>query len=136
MSKIDTNSFENVHVFDGKWTHNIKTETKLEDKCLIFNNLYQELKNLGVESNSLNGLILVIENTQKSSNFDSVNNVYADDILVEICKKIFYPFKSDISDDKKKDVLTNIAEQLSDMYQLGRCPQGRSTRLIQIYNFL
>ena len=136
MSKIDTTSFENVHLFDGKWTHNIKTETSLGDKCSLFNSLYRELKNLGVDSGSLNGLVLVVENTQQPSNFDSVNNVYADDILSEICKKIFEPLDEKGKVNINKDILLNIAEQLSDMFSLGQCPQGRSTRLIQIYNLL
>ena len=84
------------------------------------------MKDLGVESDSLQGLILIVENTQGSSNFDPVNNIYADDLLVEICKKIS-------NSSETHDILVNIAEQLGDMYNLGQCPQGRTTRLYQLY---
>lgn len=127
----DSSKFQNIHEYDGKWGHNIKTTTSLEDKCIIFNSLYQDMKNLGVESTSLQGLILVVENSQKQSNFDPINKIYSDDILVEICKKMV-----DASAEKRHDTLVNISEQLSDMYNLGQCSQGRSTRLIQIYNYL
>ncbi|MDD4930645.1 MAG: hypothetical protein PHG66_00630 [Candidatus Colwellbacteria bacterium] len=124
----DPSRYIDVHVYDGKWTHNIKTTTSLEDKCILFNRLYQNIKDLGVESTSLQGLILVVENAQKPSNFDSTNNIYSDDILAEICKRMI-----DMSAEKQHDIIVNIAEQLSDMYKLGQCPQGRSTRLYQLY---
>lgn len=128
MANPDT--FIDIHRFDGLWSHDIKTTTSLEDKCILFNALYQDMRNLGVESTSLRGLILVVENAQKPSNFDPANKIYSDDILVEICKKM-----ANASAEKQHDTLVNIAEQLSDMYNLGQCPQGRSTRLIQIYNY-
>lgn len=126
MANPDT--FMDIHHFDGKWGHNIKTTTSLEDKCILFNALYQDMRDLGVESTSLRGLILVVENTQKPSNFDPANKIYSDDILAEICKKMI-----NASAEKQHDTLVNIAEQLSDMYNLGQCPQGRSTRLYQLY---
>lgn len=125
-----SNNYTNVHAFDGHWSHDIKTNTSMENKCKLFNSLYQDIKDLGVEPTSLQGLILVVENSQKPANYDPINKIYADDILVEICKKLSY------TPDKRHDTLMNISEQLSDMYQLGQCPQGKSTRLIQIYNYL
>ena len=124
----DSSRYQNVHVYDGKWSHNIKTITSLEDKCILFNKLHQDMKDLGDDSTSIKGLILVVENAQKPSNFDPSNNIYSDDILVEICKKMV-----SVSAEKHHDILVNIAEQLSDMYNLGQCPQGRSTRLYQLY---
>lgn len=121
-----------VHIFDGHWSHDIKTNISMDDKCKLFNSLYRDMTNLHVDSNSLKGLFLVVENTQKESNYDPINKIYSDDILAEICQKIVY-MSSDV---EKHDTIMNISEQLSDMYLLGQCPQGRSTRLIQIYNCL
>lgn len=141
--------FRDVHVYDGKWSHDIKTEVSIQEKCELFNSLYQEIKTIGngVDvSSALKGLVLVVENTQRPSNFDPANNIYADDILVEICKMItidkLVTTKVGTSLDESRpelsekmyDSLMNVAEQLGDMYNLGQCPQGRSTRLIQIYN--
>ena len=122
-------SFIDVHTFDGSLSHNIKNRFTLEEKCVMFNWLIVQINTISsLDCDSITGLKLVIENTQHS-NFDSKNNVYADDILVEICAKLI-----DVKENERISILKNIAEQMSDMYRLGQCPQGRTTRLIQIYN--
>ena len=122
-------SFIDVHVFDGRWNHDITTRTTPEQKQTMFKWLLSNM--CGAECDAINGIRLVVDNIQLPPNYDHVNNVYADDILAEICIKLV-----NLSENDRVDVLKNIAEQMADMYRLGQCPQGRSTRLIQVYNFL
>ncbi len=133
------NTFIDVHTFDGQWSHNITTRFDKHEKVIFFNWLIIYAKTLPPEilssldmHSSVMGLRLVIENTQSSSNFDPINKVYADDILSEICDKLV------ASDDQelRQDAVRGILEQMSDMFKLGQCPQGRSSRLIQIYKTL
>ena len=127
---MDPSSFIDVHVFDGSWSHNITTKFNLEEKNVIFDWLIKQIGE-NVDYNAIGGLKLVIGDTQQYPNFDPRNNIYADDILAEICVMLV-----EMNENDRNDVLKNILEQMSDMYLLGRCPQGRSTRLIQIYKSL
>lgn len=135
----NSEAFKNVHEFDGHWEHNVTTRFTLQEKVIFFNWLISYAKT--VDENHLtridmisatNGLKLVIENSQKTPNFDPVNKIFADDILAEICKILVD------SDDieLRNHVVKNVLEQMSDMYKLGRCSQGKSTRLIQLYKTL
>ena len=54
-------------------------------------------------------------------NFDDQNNIDASDILANILSKNY------------DEILELLEEQLIDMYNLGQCPQGRTTRLWQIF---
>lgn len=125
----NSSSFIDVHVYDGKWQHNITTRLSIQEKYTLFNWLLKVLN--GVDCDAINGIKLVINNTQQQPNFDRVNCIYADDILAEICVKLI-----NTPENNRIDTLKNIAEQMADMYRLGQCPQGRSTRLIQIYKYL
>ena len=62
--------------------------------------------------------------------------MYADDILAEICS---YIMKESYSENKEriedvKKIITNINEQLADMYLTGQCGVGRVVRFWQIYD--
>ena len=122
-------NFIDVHTFDGKWNHDITTKHNLEYKEKIFNVLLEEVKKIGTDD-SIKGLTLVIENTQKQPNYDCSNKLFADDILVEICIKL----SAIDNEDHRNDILRLLSEQMCDMYKLGQCPQGRTTRLIQVWN--
>jgi len=64
-------SSQDVHDFDRHWTHDIKSGgVSLADKRILFNALYQDMINLGVEESSIKGLVMIVENIQNSSNFD------------------------------------------------------------------
>lgn len=129
-------NFIDVHTFDGKWNHNIQTRFTREQKYKLFGWLVCGLSRIGVDRNTINGIKLIIDNIQLPGNYDNRNNVYADDILAEICSILIDKREQENGDVLLVDTLKNIAEQIKDMYLLGQCPQGRSTRLIQIYNYL
>lgn len=121
-------SFIDVHVYDGKWNHDVKTRATTEKKQSMFNILMRKVASRG---KPLDGIKLVVDSIQKEENYDNINKLYADDILYEICVKLLNSPKDII-----RDTIDIIAEQMDDMYKLGQCAQGRTTRLIQIYKCL
>lgn len=126
------NSFIDVHVFDGKWTHDIQARFILSQKDVLFRWLRARLSRINIPLTAIQGVELVINNTGSSRNYDPINKVSADDILAEICWILVdREGREDIT-----DYLLLLSEQMSDMYRLGQCPQGRSLRLIQIYKSL
>jgi hypothetical protein len=118
----------NVHIYDGKWKHDIKTTASPDEKRILFRLLYADMESLDVDPDSLKGLVTIIDDIGLRANYDTENSVWAEDILVEILKKTIGS-----SLENRRDILINISEQLADMYRLGSCPQGRSTRLYQLY---
>ena len=132
----DPSSFIDVHNFDGSWTHDITTKFTLQEKLILFQWLLKSLSKLKIikptnQHDYLKGVKLVIDNIQQEPNYDSINLVYADDILAEICSKLI-----NLPEIKRIDTLLNLEEQMSDMNCLGQCPSGRTTRLIQLYKCL
>lgn len=118
-----------VHSYDGKLTDIKipKISDKLKQTCYkvfeyILNN-NKKIKEANFYQSALLGFHLIKSST--SSNFDSTNNQYADDIL---CHIIIHAVKN-----KNMDLFYLTAEQIADMYTSGQCPQGRCTRLLQIY---
>jgi hypothetical protein len=65
----------------------------------------------------------IIVDLDNQNNIDSSNGVDSSDILAEICKKVA---TVDI------DMLF-IEEQIVDIALLGPCPEGRTTRFLQIW---
>jgi hypothetical protein len=122
----------NVHIFDGqlKDFQVVKNKFSIDDKKKMFNELLECLSDNGKK-----GLTLIIQDIQSKPNFDETNNMYADDILAEICDYVIK--ESKINDENMlKDVKTiigNIDEQLGDMFTSGICPQGRVIRLHPVY---
>ena len=137
-----SSSFRDVHTFDGIWKHDINTRVSNEDKVKIFNWLLENMLSNDINSidisSGIQGLKLVINNTQQQSNYDPTHKVYADDILAEIVLSIMRIIDSKENDCKEKTttIIKQLLEQMGDMYKLGTCPQGRSARLIQIYKFI
>lgn len=115
-----------VHYYDSQWKHNIITRFNINTKFKLFKWLYLHSIKLNTTENGIKGLELIINNTQKFQNYDNANNVYADDILAEICVIIIKT--------KNKLIIDLLLEQMNDMYNTGQCPQGRTTRLYQLYN--
>jgi hypothetical protein len=116
-------NLHDVHEFDGKWKETITNRFSPDDKRKILLTLKPFIKS--------NGLDLIIEGIQTASNYENLSGLYADDILVEILEKT----KKLKREDRLK-FFGMIDEQLTDMYNLGRCPSGRVTRLIQLYKSL
>ena len=122
-----SSNFQDVHIYDGKWDENIPSYSE-EYKKRILSIFRSVLINQNMKCE---GIDLLITDIGKDSNYESCSKLYADDILVSILKKIDTFDKYD-----KLKIFKLINEQLDDMYQLGRCPSGRVTRLIQIYKSL
>lgn len=137
MASSSTDPIKNVHEFDGKWDKKSRIDSKFsksekESMFLLLDRLLS-CKISGSENpNSVAraGLKLIRDSTGEYANYDRANEIYADDILAELCVIL-----SKIKDDKSKtaDLIKNISEQLTDMNNLGQCPQGRTTRLWQLY---
>lgn len=126
----------NVHIFDGKIRNNhiIKNKFNNEQKIKMFDELYEVL-----QSDPAKKGLNLIKNIGCKDNYDNTNDMYADDIMAEICDYIIK--ESYVQDDSKreekikdiKSIIMSIDEQLSDMYNTGTCAQGRVIRLYQIY---
>ena len=121
------NSFIDVHTFDGRWKikKEVKSRITIEDKHKLLRWFLEKVENV-TDDDGKKGLQLVINDTQNINNYDSKNLIYADDILGEIFLELLK--KDDI-----EDYCKILLEQMRDMYLSGRCPQGRTTRLIQVY---
>ena len=115
-----------VHTFVKLYNINLKFKINSDDKVKLYKwiNIFCKI-NLNYISN---GLLLVINDSNNINNFDTYTNTYADDILINIIIKIMNKNLQD-----KISVMKLINEQMDDMFNTGRCPQGRTTRLYQIY---
>jgi hypothetical protein len=125
MEKLD------VHYYDGKMMRiNIK-EAKSDEKKGQFDKLYELVRqhpNLDekIRGFSLQAIKIIIEDINKNPNYSGSDLQRADDILFHICMKIF-------AEKDQNTIITNLAEQLSDIVTSGSCPQGRVNRLMQLY---
>jgi hypothetical protein len=69
------------------------------------------------------GLDLIRANQGGMGNLDTTNDKRAEDLLADLAKHIL---------ESDSDLLELLEEQLEDMYGLGQCAQGRTTRLWQL----
>ncbi len=129
MSVPTTVPMLNVHKFDthlaGIFDHKNETKYDVNNKIKLFTAVKYRMKR-----EKARAMIDVIINdmkhsngTKTSKNYDASNKVNCTDILASILNKADHEF-----------VIPVLDEQLEDMYNLGQCPQGRTTRLIQLYN--
>ena len=112
----------NVHEFDAQLKYTPQNKFTKEEKKEMFQKFKSEIVDLDVKKNCVLGLELIILGLEDNSNYDDKNKCDASDILADILNKDY------------SELVFLICEQMSDMYILGRCPQGRTTRLLQIYN--
>lgn len=116
-----SNRFLNVHIFDGqlKDIFTPSQEYTNDDKKIAFENLLPQLSNpIAIET-----VHTIINDIGKPNNFQPENNVDCSDILMEIIKLT-----------KDTDIIVCLDEQLADAKNLGICPSGRVTRLIQLWS--
>lgn len=117
----------NTHYYDGKLKSNKFNSISTKDiKEVEFNKLITFIQkdqtcNVNIRITAIRAVQLIKNSIGKSPNYDSTNEIYADDILFHICKKFH------------NDILTYLIEQLSDIITSGQCPQGRVIRLIQVF---
>lgn len=110
-------SFRNVHEYDGKQ----ETITLRIPEYLDREN---SIKKLIITLNS-EICTKIITKIITEKQFDNLNNVYTDELLYCILSK-----KISI------DLFCLLKEQLEDIFILGSCPQGITTRLSMIYTAL
>jgi hypothetical protein len=114
-----TSTFRDVHVYDYTYRDLEYTPIVLENKRDWIEKLIPKMKNpLAVQ-----GVSLILANMNQLNNFDTTNQKRAEDLLADIAYIVLT---------KDTDMLELLEEQLSDMYQLGQCAQGRVTRLWQL----
>ena len=108
-----------VHTFDGKLLNkfNITKIFSNNEKKKYFLEFKSELKSQEAKS----CVAMIINHINTMNNYDPTNKINAEDILMEIINMDYI------------NILDFIDEQLSDCYKLGQCPQGRTTRLFQIW---
>lgn len=112
----------NVHEFDTKLRNifrPLKTYTNTEKKD-EFNKLILRLNDIYAKQ-SVKLIIEDLEEKIDNKNYQKENEIDASDILIDILHK------------KHNDILPLIEEQLRDIIIFGRCPSGRTTRLLQIW---
>ena len=118
-----TEKFINVHIFDGK-LKGVFTPSRtysIEEKKESFNQLIRMLDNPDAVI-TIKTMIKDL-NIKKGANYQVEINIDSSDILMELIQFIDNP-----------DVLTGLNEQLADAKNLGICPSGRVTRLLQLWN--
>jgi hypothetical protein len=74
------------------------------------------------------GVRMVIEDEGRAPNYDPRSGAMACDLLAAILDRV-YGFTKDYQD----TWLTELALQMHDSWTTGRCPQGRTTRLYQLW---
>ena len=106
----------NTHFYDGKLIHAFKEHDAGEADIEGF------VSSLRCEDAKRMVRLML---SDRKGNRDTRNHVDALDILRFLIVKGF-----------PEDTLRIVEEQLADTYRLGRCAQGRTTRLIQVYNII
>ena len=117
---VNPNTFENVHIFDGK-LQNIfypKKYYMIEEKEILFAKLAETLTDVQAK-NMLQIITNDLKHLNGGENYQPENKLDASDILAEILESEYD--------------LCLLQEQLADASQLGRCPAGRVTRLLQVW---
>ena len=113
--------FIDVHTFDGKLNGIFKSSRTYQndEKKIEFLKLINCLNN----QSAIDTVNIMIKDmfSEKGNNFQAENNIDSSDVLFELIK---------ISDNQ--NVLSALNEQLSDIKNLGICPSGRVTRLLQL----
>jgi len=113
-----SNNYIDVHVYDGTLLIPPLISYTESEKCEQIQRLQIKLTN----SNAI-AMIKLIESciiNKTQENYDGANKVDASDLLANILSE------------KYDDIIDILEEQLEDVFLLGQCPQGRTTRLLQI----
>ena len=111
--------FQDIHIYDYTYKDSEYTPLVSGDKRDWIERLLPKLTN----STAIQGVQLILANMGHLNNFDTTNQKRAEDLLADLAYVILT---------RDTDLLFLLEEQLSDMYQLGQCAQGRVTRLWQL----
>lgn len=113
---VSPSTFRDVHVYDGKLNTGSISVLKISnlEKQTMLSKVISILKD---ERSKRMALLLLNE----TDNYDNANKLNTSDIFATI-----------LSRRMTIDIFSLLDEQLMDNFMLGQCPQGRSTRLLQI----
>jgi len=117
-----SNEFVNVHSFDGTLGEHFSPSQSYTKEQKI--TLFTQLKSRLVNNIATRMIDICSQDLDTDKNIDTSNNIDSSDILAEICKKLENNSVIDLS---------FIEEQLIDISTLGPCPEGRTTRFLQIW---
>jgi hypothetical protein len=119
---INSNLFQDVHQYDYSYKDLAYTPlvTTLEDRKRWILELEQTVKNPSARL----GIHLIYANAGTLNNLDTTNSKQAEDLLADLAYAIIH--------DKQEGLLPLLEEQMADMFHLGQCVQGRTTRLWQL----
>lgn len=122
---MSSNSFIDVHSFDGTLKGIFKPSRAYskDEKIKMFRNLINKLS-CGRASFTVEIMINDLSKVNSGENYQPENDVDSSDVLAEILCKDY------------TDLLPILQEQLADVVNLGICPSGRVTRLLQIWSSL
>lgn len=109
----------NLHDLDHKLQAIKEIDSKYDPEKT--EKIIKAFSTLSLSPNSFNVLGILINDLGKPNNYDPINRLSVDDLLLEIANRIELG---------KIDVLT-LDQQLTEMLT-GMCPQGRSIRLYSV----
>lgn len=112
-----------VHIFDGKLQGIFKPSKlySVDEKKEAFTHLIEKLNNQSAKM--MVKIMITNLSTEKGPNYQQINNLDSSDILMDLIQCI-----------DNTDVLKGLNEQLADIRNLGFCPSGRTTRLLQLWS--
>jgi hypothetical protein len=117
IDSIETPAWD-VHQFEQSFQYRVNVpEYDAKMKNRVFQFISKKLSKQGEE------MVNEIARVSRNRNIDNITGYVADDLF-------FYL----LLHGRGQDLLSNIDEQLSDSYRLGRCPQGRTIRLLSLIN--
>jgi|688.fasta_scaffold1317305_1 hypothetical protein len=130
-------NFQDIHeATDGKLRdYAIITRYSVSEKINMFGSLVNLIKstNSKLKLYGIHGINMITSDIQKTANYQSIDKMYADDVLAEICNLL-------MQEENREIVETSIdilCEQMFDMFTTnGSCQSGRVNRLFQVYVFL
>lgn len=114
-----TDKFTDVHTFDTKLI-GLFNDSKRE---IVSQSKIDKLKDM--LSLHAKHMYVSILNEPQNKNYDGTNKINAQNVLIDIISRINL---------EEQSMVKLLDEQLSDAALLGGCPQGRSTRLLQIWS--
>lgn len=126
-----------THTYDGQLKNRLAeiksfldeaSKMSKEEKLDRFYKLKSFLKCNPQADTFLSGIIRDYETGNHGANHDPTNNIHAEDLLV-LCFNLC--FRSAKSPEIAEEVSSLLSLQLEDM-ATGYCPQGRTTRLVQV----
>lgn len=117
---VGSAQFQDIHVYDYTY-RDIPYQPKVtSDKKAWIEKLVVRLKN----PSAIQGIQLILANMGTLNNMDTTNQKRAEDLLADLS---YY-----IETTNNSDMIDLLEEQMTDMFHLGQCAQGRVTRLWQL----